>query len=227
MAVDRLGTTIAPGQVMLLAGRVLFVDGDQVSIVIGDTNNLVVKCKAGDVVQVDAATAGGGGGVTDHGALTGLADDDHTQYARIDGSRNFTGSQGTTSYPSADTHLTPRIYVENRLGETIIAATLLFQALNANLTALSALTSAANKLPYFTGSGAAALTDLSSWVRANLLNVADATAARSAISAAAASHGHDGVDIVIDDSEFTGAFAGQGITDVQALATWLDANLGA
>ena len=26
------------------------------------------------------AAGGGGGGVTDHGALTGLADDDHTQY---------------------------------------------------------------------------------------------------------------------------------------------------
>lgn len=29
----------------------------------------------------------GGGGVSDHGALTGLADDDHTQYALADGSR--------------------------------------------------------------------------------------------------------------------------------------------
>jgi hypothetical protein len=29
-----------------------------------------------------ATPAGGGGGVTDHGALTGLADDDHTQYAQ-------------------------------------------------------------------------------------------------------------------------------------------------
>ena len=32
---------------------------------------------AGDVVT---EVAGGGSGVTDHGALTGLADDDHTQY---------------------------------------------------------------------------------------------------------------------------------------------------
>lgn len=31
--------------------------------------------------------ATGGGGVTDHGALTGLADDDHTQYALSDGTR--------------------------------------------------------------------------------------------------------------------------------------------
>jgi len=37
------------------------------------------------------AEASGGGGVTDHGALTGLADDDHTQYALADGSRAFSG----------------------------------------------------------------------------------------------------------------------------------------
>jgi hypothetical protein len=33
---------------------------------------------------------GGGGGVTDHGALGGLADDDHTQYTLVDGTRAFT-----------------------------------------------------------------------------------------------------------------------------------------
>jgi hypothetical protein len=32
-------------------------------------------------------SGGGGGGVSDHGALTGLADDDHTQYAKSDGTR--------------------------------------------------------------------------------------------------------------------------------------------
>ena len=34
----------------------------------------------------------GGGGVTDHGDLTGLADDDHLQYLRVDGTRPMTGS---------------------------------------------------------------------------------------------------------------------------------------
>ena len=33
-----------------------------------------------------------GGGVTDHGALTGLGDDDHTQYLLIDGTREMTGN---------------------------------------------------------------------------------------------------------------------------------------
>ena len=36
-------------------------------------------------------TSVGGGGVTDHGALTGLTDDDHTQYLLVNGSRSLTG----------------------------------------------------------------------------------------------------------------------------------------
>src|SRR5690606_30706776 len=34
----------------------------------------------------------GGSGVTDHGALTGLSDDDHTQYLLADGSRTLSGN---------------------------------------------------------------------------------------------------------------------------------------
>lgn len=42
------------------------------------------------------SAASSGGGVTDHGALTGLSDDDHTQYALVDGSRSFTGGVTVT-----------------------------------------------------------------------------------------------------------------------------------
>jgi hypothetical protein len=35
---------------------------------------------------------GAGGGITDHGALGGLADDDHLQYSLVDGTRAFTGN---------------------------------------------------------------------------------------------------------------------------------------
>ena len=44
---------------------------------------------SGTVVDLES----GGGGVTDHGALTGLGDDDHTQYLLADGSRALAGSQ--------------------------------------------------------------------------------------------------------------------------------------
>jgi len=39
-----------------------------------------------------AVSAGGGGGVTDHGLLSGLGDDDHTQYLLTAGSRAMSGS---------------------------------------------------------------------------------------------------------------------------------------
>jgi len=58
---------------------------------------------------------GGGGGVTDHGALIGLADDDHTQYLPVDGSRPVThhidiSEVAPPANPAADRL---RLYVED------------------------------------------------------------------------------------------------------------------
>lgn len=60
----------------------------------------------------------GGGGVTDHGALTGLGDDDHTQYIKEDGSRAFSGDQHFAAEITSEDHIRTDggIYVGNRAG---------------------------------------------------------------------------------------------------------------
>jgi hypothetical protein len=56
---------------------------------VGD--GVVATLNEGTATITVSASSGGGGGVTDHGALTGLLDDDHTQYLLVTGSRNVTG----------------------------------------------------------------------------------------------------------------------------------------
>jgi hypothetical protein len=54
------------------------VDDRVAALLVAGTNITLTYNDVSNTLTIDAA--GGGGGVTDHGALTGLADDDHTQY---------------------------------------------------------------------------------------------------------------------------------------------------
>lgn len=59
----------------------------------------------GSVWTASSITTGGGGGVTDHGALTGLADDDHPQYV-LSATNNNLSSLVNNHIASASVHFT-------------------------------------------------------------------------------------------------------------------------
>ena len=72
---------------------------------IGDDTAVVVASSGDNVTVVQGVEAAGppgsGGGVTDHGALTGLGDDDHTQYVLVAGD-TMTGQLALTRTNASD-----------------------------------------------------------------------------------------------------------------------------
>lgn len=64
----------------------------------------------------------GGGGVSDHGALTGLADDDHTQYLRADGTRALAGAWDMGSQNLTNVVITSGTVDGNAIGDLATTA---------------------------------------------------------------------------------------------------------
>lgn len=70
-------------------------DADDINVSLGAGVDEYALCWDNDTARF-VLRAMSGGGVTDHGALTGLADDDHTQYLLATGARTGASSQAQT-----------------------------------------------------------------------------------------------------------------------------------
>lgn len=84
---DQTGFTIIDIPVALSADYIDVGDESTLRLYHNGTGNIAHYIEVDYAVLRLLPQLGGGGGVTDHGGLTGLSDDDHPQYAFADGSR--------------------------------------------------------------------------------------------------------------------------------------------
>jgi len=158
----------------------------------------------------DGQTAGQGGdprtrapltgGVTDHGALTGLGDDDHTQYYPVDGSRGLTDHMNLGTFTTRN--------LEHDGGVTVFR--IAGGATSANFIHVGAVTT--TKAPYVYAAGSDANIDLE--LGAKGTGTVNITADLDMGTKAITNVGNvDGRDVSADGSKLDGIEAGADVTD--------------
>lgn len=221
MAVDHSGATVNTGDHVALAGVVREIDGDTLLVTTADGKH-VMRVKSTDTRRV--AGIGSGGGVTDHGALTGLSDNDHPQYAQKSAAVFDTVAPTSSAAPSLMTNDFARMVEVDAYIAYLNGVVLGYLAAYQPLIADGGLTlaklanqAAATVVGRASGAGTGAPSALSA---AQLVAIIQSTGTFSEEG-----HSHGASEIEVDDGWFSGVFSGQGFTTVRDVLIWLDSNL--